>query len=138
MKDKKGFTFIELLVVIGLLGLIVTVAAPSIMKSVRKTNIRLCYNKSALILSTAELYAQDLNFTGEIYVSEMLENNNKYLEADEKSENCASLNGENNTNGCMVDSLNKINLNSYIITITKVGNTYKAVWKNNGDICDEE
>lgn len=145
MKNEKGFTLMELLAVIAILGLIITVAMPSIMNAVKKANINLCKNKSELILSAAELYAQDnennLTYTTNngkttttINISQLLEEN--YLEPDEKDDGECS-------NGCMINPISKVAIENTIKLEKKENSfdvakkTYIATWEN-GDICNEE
>lgn len=137
MKNKKGFTLIELLAVIAVLGLIISVAMPSIMRAVRKTDKNLCKNKSELILSAAEIYAQDNPSTTVVSVSKLLEIGTKYLDADEKDTDKCPI--ETYTYGCMINPLDNSVINTKNINITYVGNrTYKAVWENENGICGEQ
>lgn len=123
--NKKGFTFIEILAVVALMAIIVLVAVPSIMLVKSKINLRLYNTKKNLILSAAELYAQDENITltTEVKVQTLLDDS--YIKPDEKANgaNCP----QKYTNGCVLSSTKKSILNNTYIKITVSKNkTYTA------------
>ena len=57
--NKKGFTLVEILVVIVVLGLIIGIAVPNINKSNRKAKERILLTKIHNIEKAAVLYGQD-------------------------------------------------------------------------------
>lgn len=58
-KEKKGFTLVELIIVIAIIALLMVVAIPSIILISNKINDKLYNSKVELILSAAEIYADD-------------------------------------------------------------------------------
>lgn len=59
MKDKKGFTLVELLAVIVILAILVTIAVPSTIAISKKIKSNMYDAKIDLILNAAVLYGQD-------------------------------------------------------------------------------
>ena len=62
MKNKKGFTLVEMLVVIALIGVVIAIAIPSITLVRKRINIRLLNEKKDEILVAAQLYGSDKKF----------------------------------------------------------------------------
>lgn len=124
--NKKGFTLQELLVTIILLSIIVLIAIPSIMAINKRINLRTYEVKKNLILSAAEMYAQDEKPTpSNVLISTLLEK--EYLKPDEiNTVNCPST----NTYGCMINPVSKSSLNTINITVTVQGKTYVATVTN--------
>ena len=58
MKNKKGFTLVELLAVIALLAVLAAVATPAIQKVSRSSKIKMCQSKKKVIESAAVMYAE--------------------------------------------------------------------------------
>lgn len=128
--NRRGFTLAELLVTIALLSLIVLIAVPSIMAINKRINLRTYEIKKNLILSAAEMYAQDEKPTSNTSVSINILLEKEYLEPDEKDSNkCPS----SYTYGCMINPVSKNILNDTNITIAVKDKTYIAVvstWPN--------
>ena len=82
MKNKKGFTLIEMLVVIALIGVVIAIAIPSITLVRKRINIRLLNEKKDEILVAAQLYGSDKKFEQDtiIKVYELLDE--KYIKKD--------------------------------------------------------
>ena len=132
MKNKKGFTLSEVLVVVALVSIILLIVIPSILLINRRINRRLLEGKKEVILTAAELYGNDnsnmfenANAELEITVGILLETG--YIEADEKDTNNCDI--ETYRNGCVIDPMNKDeNLNDTPIMIYKKNNTFTALW----------
>jgi type IV pilus assembly protein PilA len=102
MKNKKGFTLVELLGVIVIIAIIIAIAVPSYMKiklSIDKKNYE---NKKELIEVAATKYSEDTNITT-LYVDDLIKSG--YLEADDEDGNIYGLDKENQ----------KIRINCYIV-----------------------
>lgn len=61
--NRKGFTLVELLAVLVLLSVIVLVAFPSILNTIKKTDETLDSATEALLIANAKSYANDLTST---------------------------------------------------------------------------
>ena len=59
MRPKKGFTLVELLIVVSILGVLATIALPRIMGRAKTAKINACKTNVALINSQLELYYQN-------------------------------------------------------------------------------
>ena len=118
MNKKKGFTFVELLVVIAIIGVIFVIAFPTVYTINKRVNERLYKTKIELILSAAEMYAQDEKAEDEVTVvtvEDLLEN--KYLVKDKKeNSSCESI------NGCIFNPLTNEPFNDLEILVTKSSN----------------
>ena len=54
MKNKKGFTLVELLAVIVILAVILIIAVPQIMKTINETKLKTMEDSAKLIATNAE------------------------------------------------------------------------------------
>lgn len=115
MKNNKGFTFVELLSVIVVLGIIVLIATPvynSVRSRLEKRNYE---NKIKLIEVAAAKYSEDTNIEV-MYVDDLVKDG--YLEAD-------------NENGHILNPLNqKETLNCHMVKSTLEGNLYYAKFQD--------
>lgn len=59
MKNKKGFTLVELLAVIVLISLIMVIVVPQVQKVAKQSKIKLCKTKIELAEEALNLWAQD-------------------------------------------------------------------------------
>ena len=59
MKNKKGFTLIEILVVVILISIILVIAVPTVQKANINSKIRLCKNKLGYIRDSIVLHAKE-------------------------------------------------------------------------------
>ena len=113
--NKQGFTLVELLMVIALLGIVVVIAVPSIAGINNMVMKNMLEKKAELIEEAAILYGEDLK--GSIMASQKTYNNNScwriiisdlvkdgYLAKDNEEE---CMDGENKSVGCIVDPSNK-------------------------------
>ena len=88
MKNKKGFTLVELMVVIVIIAVVVAIAIPVYTKIQKNINIKNYENKKELIKVAVSKFAKDTNMTA-IYVKELVENG--YFEADDEDGNVYGL-----------------------------------------------
>lgn len=129
MKNKKGFTITEILVVIAIIGIILAISIPSIISIRKRSNERLLESKKDIILVAAELYAKDKNFqsTTRVKIYELV--NNGYVNADVK-QNQKNCKGSNTSKGCVINPVNNRSLNEKEILIKLSNDGYVAVWDN--------
>ena len=92
MKNKKGFTLVELMAVIVILAIVIAIAIPTYNKIKSIIDIKNYENKKELIKIAATKFAEDTNITA-IFVKELVENG--YLEADDEDGNVYGLGREN-------------------------------------------
>lgn len=125
--NKKGFTLAEVLAVIIIMGILITIAIPSINTITKNINKRVLDSKKEMILSSAEKYGKEHaeefeNGSIQIQVIDLIIEN--YISPDEKngSENC------NDSAGCVINPETKASLNNVKIVIHKEGDGYVAIW----------
>ena len=128
--NKKGFTLIEMLIVVALIAVVFGVAVPRITKTMGSSYKRNFETKKSLIVNTAEMYAQDKHNTltpsggpYNISVSDLLQNG--YLEPDlARGEDCSY------DEGCLVDDTGNI-LNNKTVKVEVKNKRYIGTWDNN-------
>ena len=135
--NKKGFTLVELLVVIVMIAIIVTIAVPSIMGVNQNIKDNMLDKKVTMIEEAAILYGQDNknsiiyssnNYDGlsciSLPVSELVPD---YLDKDNDNE--CLLEPESTGNGCIVDpsDQNKYLDNKEVIIYYKYKRIYAEV-----------
>jgi len=144
--SKKGFTLVELLVVVAIIGVLSLIIVPSVIKVNSGINERLYNGKVENIESSAVLYASNNEdiFNGQdeviIYVYELI--NSGYLTVDVKTgSNNSCTSGSNGSaheaEGCIIDprvSGTSASLNGDYVKITKSGAGFVAVFVHLGDI----
>ena len=81
MKNKKGFTLVELMAVIVILAIIIAIAVPTYGKIKRSIDRKNYENKVSLIQVAAAKFAEDTNITA-TFVKELIEQG--YLQADDE------------------------------------------------------
>lgn len=59
MKNKKGFTLVELLAVIVLISLIMVIVVPQVQKVAKQSKVKLCKSKITLAEEALNLWGQD-------------------------------------------------------------------------------
>ena len=128
MKGKKGFTLVELLVVIGLIALIQLIVIPGIMQTSKSMKLRQYETKKEMIISAAEVYAKNnLSSFGEsslIYVPVKTLVYYGYLEADTSNENDKC----DDVVGCIINPVDGQSINDEIITIEKNKSVVNVEW----------
>lgn len=102
MKNKKGFTLVELLSVIVVLAIIIAIAVPAYGRVSNSINQKQYQNKLELIKVAALKYADDTNYTA-FYIDDLVLNG--YLDADSGNE--------------VLSNIDNSNMNCYIITISE-------------------
>lgn len=129
-RHKKGFTLTEVLIVIVIIGIILTIAIPSVMAIRRRINERLFETKKEEILVAAELYGKDKGIKTEttIYVYTLL--GEKYIEKDIEH-NAEGCTGENTENGCVINPVDDTSINDTPIVIKPSGASIVAIWNGN-------
>ena len=97
MQNKKGFTLVELLAVIAILGILVAIAVPSTLAISNKIKKNMWENKKKLVSTAVELWEDDnkVNCSKDLptlTIEQLIEQ--KYLKADDKS---GKFTDDNNT-----------------------------------------
>ncbi len=118
MKNKKGFTLVELMAVIVVLAIVIAIAIPTYSKIKNTIDIKNYANKKELIKIAATKFAEDTNITA-IFVKELVENG--YLEADDEDGNVYGLDKD----------LKKININCYAILSEQKNGIYYSDFIDN-------
>lgn len=111
--NKKGFTLVEIIAVIGLLSIIIVIAVPAITNLRQNTLEREDEAQKNSIESAAVYYIQDTTFKSSVTIQELLQNN--YLDPTYKN----GQNGCTETYGCVIKPSDGTKLNSKTISITK-------------------
>ena len=138
MRNKKGFTISEVLVVIAIIGVILVIAIPSIVSIRKRSNERLLESKKDIILVAAELYAKDKGITSDTYVYIYQLVNNGYVESDVE-QNTAKCTGENTSKGCVINPVDDSSLNNKQILVKITNETYIAIWEGEqGNTTDKD
>lgn len=125
MKNKKGFTLIEILTVIGLIGIILIIAIPAI-NGIRKSikERQLATIKEAIV-SAAEVYAQNNQslFPKEGGIIQIPVRTLVYYGyINEDSTDCDDV------IGCVMNPVNNTSMNNEIITIKKIKSVTQATF----------
>ena len=59
MKNRKGFTLIELMIVIAIIGILAAMAIPNFKKARESAREKACYSNIRVILGAIEMYNMD-------------------------------------------------------------------------------
>lgn len=129
MKNKKGFTIVEILIVIALIAVISIITVPSINLINKNINIRVYESKKELFIVAAKKYAKEHDFLFEedtiiITLDTLLREN--YIESDVETEDSCSY-----LKGCIINPIDDSIINDMEIQIVKKNNLYIANWINN-------
>ena len=121
---KKGFTLTEMLVVIVIIGIVLTIAIPSVIIIRKRINARMYEEKKHLILVAAELYGKDKGLITDsvITIDRLLETN--YINPDLKN----GEKGCTNAKGCVIDPTTNEIINNTELLLKKNNNDVVAVW----------
>lgn len=141
-KNKSGFTLTEVLIVIVIIGIVLSIAIPSIVTIRKRINERLFEGKKDIILVAAELYGRDKNITSDtiIYVYTLVEAG--YIDAD-IMQNDTNCQGSHTDDGCVINPIDDTSLNNETILIKRTGKTIIAIWNGkegsstSGELVDE-
>ena len=131
--NNKGFTLVEILAVVVLLGIIIIIVAPNISKSNDNTKKKLLDNKINQIKKVAVTYGQD---NKNEFENECTIDGNKYDCIEIKVSNLIEnnyINAESDNN--IINPYNNKKLNNCIIQVYKKYGKIYAVWKNKSGDC---
>ena len=133
MMRKHGFTLVELLVVIVIIGVLSVVIIPSLIKINDGINERLLSEKIENIESAAQLYARNNEeiFNGttmvKVYVYQLVETNYLTVDIKDGSSNCETSDDKGSTNkGCVQNPVSKNSMNKDYVELTRNGTGFRA------------
>ncbi|MDD3049141.1 MAG: prepilin-type N-terminal cleavage/methylation domain-containing protein [Bacilli bacterium] len=122
-KNKKGFTLVEVIVVLVILAILIAIAVPSVMKYIDDANDAkyLAQGRAALIATQAELtkdYADDKTLNGSIYSDDGTATSEKeLLAAVVKATDLAKLTTITTTDVAFGAKANPNTIKEYVFTI---------------------
>ena len=133
MQNKKGFTLVELLAVIAILGILVAIAVPSTLAISKKIKTNMWENKKKLVSTAVELWEDDnkVNCSKDLptlTIEQLIEQ--KYLKADDKSGNFTDNNNTDVRSRRVQEVATDINIRNtcsyYAIYIAEIDADMKA------------
>ena len=81
MKNRKGFTLIELMIVIAIIGILAAMAIPNFKKAREQAREKACYSNMRVLLGAVEMYNMDHSTPLNTPDQTKLTGNNGYLKA---------------------------------------------------------
>lgn len=135
MKNKKGFTLTEVIIVIVIIGVLISISIPSITAIRKKMNTRLFEEKKKEILTAAELYAKDKGITTDTMIKVYNLLDEKYLKKD-VSPNNRNCSGNHTLNGCIINPVDDTSLNEKNILLKVSVKSITAIWEGTLTISD--
>lgn len=89
--NRRGFTLIELMIVVAIIGVLAAIAVPNFREARRKSNMRACYANQKTLLGALEMYNLDygtnITIEGETELTTLKTNN--YLSSVPDDPGCA-------------------------------------------------
>lgn len=91
LRKRKGFTLIELMIVISIIGVLAAIAIPNFRQARKKSNQRACYANQKTVLGALEMYNLDTGQATTIAGNTELDKlkNDKYLQARPTDPGCS-------------------------------------------------
>ncbi|OQB48589.1 MAG: Type II secretion system protein G precursor [bacterium ADurb.Bin157] len=81
MKNRKGFTLIELMIVIAIIGILAAMAIPNFKKAREQAREKACYSNIRVLLGAVEMYNMDHSVPLETPDQSKLTGANGYLKS---------------------------------------------------------
>lgn len=82
MKNRKGFTLIELMIVIAIIGILAAMAIPNFKKAREQAREKACYSNIRVLLGAIEMYNMDHSVMMNSPEQSKLTGTNGYLKAE--------------------------------------------------------
>jgi type II secretion system protein G len=99
MRNRKGFTLIELMIVIAIIGILAAMAVPNFKKAREQAREKACYSNIRVLMGAVEMYNMD-NSAMMANVDQGSLKNGGYIKA---LVNCPEQSGNYNANGNLIN-----------------------------------
>lgn len=131
---NKGFTLVEILAVIVILGLLVTIAVPNVLNMSKKVKDEMYESKVDMVEKAAQLYGEDYkdvikNGARIVSIKELLSNN--YLSKEDK--NCDV---NNTSKPCIKDARDNSSMDNRNVCVCIIDNRAVASFVENSNNCN--